>query len=506
MADSSSNKRLAKNTLFLYFRMLFLMAVNLYTSRVTLQVLGVEDFGVYNVVSGIVVMFSFLARAMSGTCTRYMSVAIGKNDINEVQKIFSNSIVAHLFLMGIVLLLLETVGLWFVLNTINLPAGRETVANIVYQLAVLSICLNVIRIPFNSSIVANEHMNFYAYSSIVEGVLKLVIVWILLIVPFDKLVSYSFLLVANVAIINLWYLWYCRSHFEGNRLTLKVEKKSLKEMLTFSWWNTIGGLSDMAWQQGTNIILNMFHGVTLNATMGITNQVRTAVYSFVQNIQVAANPQIIKAYAPDEKSRFFNLIFATSKFSFYLMLLIAFPIILNVDFILELWLKTPPPRASVFTSLTMLFCIFDSVSGPLWTANQATGDVKAYNLWTSWLLLLNIPAAYFLFTMGFAPESMLVARIILMLLNISFQVVLTKKKTEMSIKAYLQKVFLPSIIVMVPTMLCSYFTLQGFDGWSKLILTLILNTAYLGVFIWILGTSKHEKSFAKNYISKFFNN
>lgn len=505
--NQSNNKRLAKNTIMLYFRMIFLMIVTLYTSRVTLHVLGVDDFGIYNIVGGAVVLFSFLSTALNTACNRFFSVAVGSGKKDNVQKTFSTALVAHIYLTIVVAFLLETVGLWFVVNKLNIPAGREDVVQIIYHIVVLSVCFNITRTPFNVSIIAHEKMDFYAYTSIVEGILKLVIVWVLLIIPFDKLISYSLLMMSTIIFINVWYMWYCRTRFEGNRFIFTSDKKIMRDMLTFSGWSMFGGVADIGWQHGSNIILNIFHGVALNATMGITNQIRGAVYSFVANLQSAANPQIIKAYAANDKERFYTLINAMSKYSFYLMLFFSVPLILNMDFVLHLWLGNPPPHAINFARLILIFSTLGSLGGPLWVSVQATGDVKNYSIITSAILLLNLPATYCLFTYSYSPETMLIARITISLFQTIWMFFYSHQKVGLGVKRYLLEVILPITMVSLTTIFLTIFWDYVFEsGWTHFIVTSFFSTLVLFVSIFLIGISQSERMVVIRSLKKIKNN
>ena len=501
MEDNRANKRLAKNTLYLYIRMLFLMIVSLYTSRVTLQVLGVEDFGTYNIVGGVVVLFSFLSRALVSACNRYFSVAVGKSDVEEMQKLFSTSLVAHLFLALFVALVLETGGLWFVVNKLNVEEGREFATVIIYHIAVISVCLNILRIPFHASIIAYEKMNFYAYASIVEGLLRLAIVWILIIIPIDKLISYSILMMITIIIVNIWYMVYCTRKLDGNKIVLSSDKRCLKDILTFSGWNMFGGVADIGWQQGTNVILNLFFGVTLNAAMGITNQIRTAVYSFVSNLQTAANPQIIKAYSNGERGHFKTLVYTISKYSYFLMLVFSVPLIINMDFVLHLWLGTPPEHSSSFAVLILIFSTLDSLSGPLWISIQATGDVKRYSIVVSCILLLNLPATYLLFFLGFEPEYMLIARIVILIIAIIWQFLYSVKKVELEFGKYLSCVIIPIFIITTISYLSTLFISNLFEGeWIKLITSCVYNVLIMALLIYFLGMTNKEREFVNKIV------
>ena len=497
---SSDNKRIAKNTLFLYGRMLFLLVVSLYTSRVTLQVLGVDDFGVYNIVGGVVVLFAFLSRFLTSACNRFFSVAVGKGDVADVQKNFSTALVAHVLLIIIVLILLETIGLWFVIHKIKLPLERQQAALWVYQFATLSVCLNIIRIPFNGSVVAHEKMDFYAYTSVVEGIIKLIIVWLLLLIPYDKLITYSILMILSVLIINAWYIWYCEKSFEGNKILFKIDKLVFKEMLSFSGWNTFVGVADIGWQQGTNVILNMFHGVTLNTAMGITNSIRTVVYSFVSNLQTAANPQIIKQYNNGEFSKFESLVYAISKYSFILMLFFSIPLIINMEFVLKIWLGVVPDHAVQFAILILIFGITDTLSGPLWVSVQANGKIKVFSIVYSLILLLNLPVTYLLFMNQMAPESMLVGRIVINVVAVLWELLFVRYLIKINVEQYVFHVLMPIIVVSIISIFITYGASCHFTCWTKLFVSIISSSLTIIISSYVFALTKKEKDMLRQVI------
>lgn len=499
-SSNSSNKTLAKNTLFLYFRMLFLMAISLYTSRVTLRVLGVDDFGVYNIVSGVVVLFAFLSTFLTSACNRFFSVAVGDGDEKNIQKVFSTSLVAHVFLILLAIVLLESVGLWFVAYKLNIPVERKPAALVIYQIAIITTCLSIIKIPFHSSVIANERMSFYAYTSIIEGVFKLIVVWLLIIIPFDKLISYSVLLAAVIFIIDIWYILYCTNKFKGNRIIFKTDKAYLRQMMTFSGWSLFDGVAAVGWEQGTNIILNMFYGVALNTSLGISNQVRHAVYSFVSNLQTAANPQIIKTYSSNNISRFGDLVLSISKYSFYLMLFFATPLIINMEYVLHLWLGVVPEYSVAFVSLILVYCTIDSLTGPLWTSIQATGDIKVYSIIVSCILLLNLPATYFLFKLGFPPQSMMCARIVLLIVSLIWIIIYSHAKVGLDLISYTRKVILPVFLITLLSVIPSFYLSSFFNGFTKLTLSLLLNTFLLVLLIYVIGIEQRERRLIKEYI------
>lgn len=445
--QESNSKRIAKNTLLLYFRMILIMVVSLYTSRIILNELGVEDFGIYNLVAGVVILFSFLSNAMITATQRYLSIAIGKKDEKYIQAVFSTSLLSHFFLIFFIFLAAETIGLWLINAKLEIPADRMSATNFVYQLAILTTCVNIIRIPYNASIIANERMSFFAYVSIVETFLKLAVVWALAITPGDKLVIYSFLLLLVAIVIDIAYWYYCQRFLLANKFYLKTNKKLFVELTSFSVWNLFGGLADIGYKQGTNIILNLFWGVSINAVLGITNQIRNALVPFIGNLQLAVNPQMVKSYALGDYEYFKILVYRISKYSYFLMLIIVFPIIFNIDLILELWLKNPPKHTAIFAILTSVYCLVDSLTGPLWAAMQAGGKIKRFQMVTGICLLLNLPVSYLFLMYGYAPSVVLIIQIVITGFTVGVRVLFVKYYLQFSIRNYVREVIFPIVFV-----------------------------------------------------------
>lgn len=501
---AENNKRIAKNTVALYIRMLLVMAVSLYTSRVILNVLGVDDFGIYNLVAGVVVLFSFLNNAMTSASQRYLNVAIGQNDKDEIQRVFSSSLIMHLSLIVIVLLLAESIGLWFVETKLNIPEGRETAAFVAYQLAIVTTCINILKVPYNASVIANEKMSFFAYTGIVEVILKLLIVWILLFFESDKLIVYSVLLLLVNLILLIWYIIYCRRHFDANQFNLSFDKILLKEMSSFSGWNLFGGVADVGYKQGTHFILNIFCGVALNATMGIINQIRTAIFSFTSNLQVAANPQIIKSYTTGDYSYYQDLVFRISKYSYFLMLLICVPVILNADYLLHLWLKNPPEYTTSFTILILIFCLVDSLTGPLWTSMQATGNIRIYQIATSLCLLLNLPLSFLVLKMGMSPEWVIIVQILVALFNIGIRIFFSHKYANISALLYVKKVLLPITLVTVLSLPLSIWLSYDMSDFIRMVVVCLMSPTIIITLIYFCGTSKIERNIINKYLLSRF--
>lgn len=497
--SQDNNKRIAKNTLLLYFRMILTMVVSLYTSRVILNELGVEDFGIYNIVAGVVVLFSFISNSMVTSTQRYLSVEIGKDNTDGIQNVFSTSLISHLILVFIILVVAETVGLWFVNSCLDIPEHRMMTTNCVYQLSVITTCFNIIRIPYSASIVANEKMDFYAYISIIEVVLKLLIAWALMVSLGDKLIVYSILLLLVVVLIDIFHFYYCNRKLKSNKFILKIDKLLLKEMTSFSGWNLFGGIADVGYKQGVNILLNIYYGVTVNAALGVSNQVRNAVFSFVTNLQMAANPQIIKSYATCNYAYFESLVFRISKYSYYLMILITIPLIFNIDLILNLWLKNPPLYTSEFVVLSLVFCQIDTLTGPQWVAMQASGKIKKYQVVTSILLLLNLPLSFIFLQLGFSPSSVLYVQILVTLVTLLVRLLFARVFLSISIKSYLKGVVLPIILVTLTSLILPVYVYLHTDGYTRLLLSFI-SLLYIALCMFVFGTSLNERRLVLEYI------
>ena len=392
--QSENNKRIAKNTLLLYFRMFFIMAVSLYTSRVVLKTLGVEDFGIYNVVGGIVAMMGILNNAMSVSTQRYLTFELGKGDMERLKQVFSICFLIYLLLSGIFLVLAETIGLWFLNNKLVIPEERMVAANWVYQFSVIS-CINTLMAnPYNAVLIAREKMNIYAYISIVEVVLKLAIVYLLLIIPYDRLIVYGSLFLCMSMVVTMIYRIYCIRNYPESRFHFYWDKPLFMQLMSYSGWNLFGSLSGLVKGQGLNILLNMFFSPAVNASRGIAYQINNAITQFFTNFYTAVRPQITKYYAQNDLENMFKLVFRSSKFSFYLIFLLSLPIIIEAPYIIHLWLGQLPEYVVSFTRMIVVISAIDSMASPLMTACHATGRIKLYQSVVGTVIILNVPISY----------------------------------------------------------------------------------------------------------------
>lgn len=503
-STTENNKRIAKNTAMLYIRMLLIMAVTLYTSRVVLEVLGVEDFGIYNIVGGVVVLFSFINNAMATATQRFLNFELGRNDIKEVGRVFSMSMTAHISIALLVLLLAETIGLWFLLTQMNIPDGRMNAAVWCYQFSILTTCVQIIRVPYNACIIAYERMSFYAYISILEVILKLLIVFLLSIGGFDKLILYSILMFLVTVAVCYAYKIVCNRNFNISRYSFFWDKTLYKKLMSFSGWSLFGSAANVGAQQGLNILLNIFCGVTVNAAIGIANQVSSAVYSFVSNFQTAFNPQIVKSYAAGEKDYFVELVFKGSKYSYFLLFIIALPVYVCCRECLEIWLVNVPEHAVSFCKLMILFLLLDAIQGPLWMSVQATGKIRNYQLLMSLMILMNLPFSYLFLKMEYAPEVVLIVKVVVNLAIYIVRIIYLNVLYSFPGIQYLREVIARVLLVtLVVYPLTNAFYQHGEKGFTQIVL-IVLSSFILNIsVITIIGLNKKERIILCKQLNKY---
>lgn len=505
---SSDNRRIAKNTLSLYARMGVTMLVSLFTSRVVLQTLGVEDFGIYNVVGGVVVLFSFLNAAMSSATQRFLNFELGKKNLAQVARVFSMSMSVHFCIAGTVLILAETVGLWFLNAKLNIPAERMFAANWVYQFSVASTLFGIMLVPYNATIIAYERMTFFALASIATAFLRLGIVYLLLVGNADKLILYAALTLAVSALMQLVHVVYCRRAFpQTARYKPFRDKKLFFELVSFSGWSLFGGVADMCNSQGINMVMNIFCGVGVNAAMGIANQVNGTVYQFVSNFQTAFNPQLVKSYAAGERDRFINLILRTSKYSFFLIFLLVLPVALNTDFVLSVWLGNVPAHAADFVRLTLAYSLISSLSAPLWMSVQATGKIRNYQLIVSAFIFANLPLAYVALKLGFSPTCALAIRVGMNVVTTLWRVFYLRKKIALPARKFLLNVILRVSLVAAISAGAAQLIFAAFpqDGWTRLIASSVGATAAIVVTVRVFGLEKNERRILSEFIRERMN-
>lgn len=503
MSNTLDSKRIAKNTLLLYVRMFLTMIVSLYTSRVVLNTLGVEDYGVYNVTGGVVAMFSFFNTAMSSATQRYITFALGKGDKQRLNVIFNTAVVIHLGISLCVLILGETIGLWFVMSKLVIPAERSVAAMWVYQCSILTSLVSIMSVPYNADIVANEKMSAFAYISILEVILKLLIVFVLVIIPADKLISYAILVVCVQLIIRYIYVSYCSRHFEEAKIKKVFDKSLFKEMASFAGWSFFGNFACILYGQGVNMLLNIFFGPVVNAARGVAIQVQTAVHQFAGSFQMAINPQITKSYASGNLLQMHSLMCRSSRFSFYLLFFLILPILLETDFILTLWLKNVPDNTVIFTQIMLCIMMLNPFSSPLTIANQATGMIRFYQIVVGCTLMSIFPISYLVLLWGAPAYAVFCVHFIIEGIALIFRMIMLRKLISLSLIEYVKNVYLPIVkTVIVAVILPILVRIQFNEGWGRFLAVGFTCVVSIGFSAFFIGLTKNERVFFIDKILK----
>lgn len=497
----SSTKRVFYNSLMLYVRMLLVLFVTLYTSRKILELLGVEDFGIYNAIGGVVLVFTFVNSALSSSTARFLAFELGRNDVDAFIKAFNISLVLHFIIAFVIIVLSETIGLWFVTTYLNIPEERIVAANIVYQLSVLTTFWSILRVPFNSWIIAYEDFTFYAYTGGVEAILKLLLILLLAFLPGDKLILYALLIMIVTLIINIWYYWYCRRSAHYHFYIVRV-KNAYVNQLKFSAYRLLGASSQVVEQQGGNLAMNIYHGVIVNAALGIANQVNLAVNTLLSGFQNAFHPIITKLYAAKEMDNLSNFIMVTSKASFLLICFLGVPLILNVDYVLSVWLGTVPHKSSLFCVLIILCSIVESFSAPLWMAILATGKISFYQILLSIITFGGFGIAFWGLYSGAESEFVLYCRIITYIVIMLFRLALVHRYISLPLKPFfidviIRPIMLISFIYMLIQMVCA-----GLYDLNRFLVSGILYVPSFLISVYLLCLSKKEREGVRNIIKK----
>lgn len=506
----SSNKTIAKNTLLTYVRMLFNLVVSLYTSRVILQVLGVDDLGTYQVVGGIVSIFTFIGGAMAGATSRFLAYEIPLGNIERLKKTFSASLNVNLISAVLFALIAETVGIWLVLNVLSIPPGREGAAMIVYQFSILSTVLTFIQTPYNAALIAHEKISVFAYIGILDTLLKLLICYLVVVLPMDKLVAYAILISLTGAIIQFIYWVYCKRHFEECVFSWKIDKEIMKPLLTFSGWDLFNNFCFGIKQQGLNILLNTFFSVAINAACGFSNTIYATVRGFANNFMISVRPVITKCYSIRDFRRMQELIIDSSNFSFSLMLLLSMPFFFEGDFIVTLWLKNPPEWTVIFCQLQLATCIIGVLYSPVYYGIVATGRNKLYAIQDSILMVLSLPITYVFLKAGYSPLIPFIVLIVIELIKSNLYVFILKKNIpEYNISNFYKRSALPcfmiALLCMSLTLLCSLLFKQS--GWLRFIVVSLSSTFSISILSYYFLLNTYYKQKIRNKIrSIFFSN
>lgn len=503
-SHQENNKRIAKNTIVLYVRMIFILLVALYTSRVLLDVLGVENYGVYNVVGGVVTMLGFFNGAMVSSTQRFFSFAIGQEDVEQLNRNYSTILLIQGGLALLVILLAETVGLWFVRTYLVIPPERMSAALWVYHFAVFSFVLSMLQVPFTALIITHERMNVYALISIGDVALKLLLVLILPYLPFDKLISYAVLLFCVALITCSIYVLYCKVRLRYVRVIKRFDRNLFRVLLSYMGWNLWGNSAAVIMGQGINILLNIFFGPAVNAARAIAYQVQGALNQLVANFQLALNPPIVKSYARGEMDYMHRLIISGSKLSFFLLLLFAIPVGLEAPLLLSIWLKEVPLHTVLFTNLILIVGCIDSLSGTLMTAAQASGKIKKYQMFVGLLLILNLPVSYAVLKLGGSPESTMVVAVVISLIALLVRLRIISPLVQLSVSTYCREALVPVMLTSIPSIALGFGVKKWLGGDDLLhgLLVILLSFAISATFVYLVGLSHHERRIVRSRICK----
>ena len=492
-----NNKRIAKNMLMLYMRMFLLMLIGLITSRYVLKGLGVTDYGIYGVVGGIVSMMGVLNSAMTVATTRYLTFELGKEEKERLKQVFSTCLTIYLLLSAIFFIAAETIGLWFLNTKLIIPSERMNAANWVYQFSIISTISSLLTNPYTAIIVSREKMDIFAYISIIESILKLGIAFIIFIVPFDRLIVYGFLYMFMTIVSTLIYRIYCTHHYEESHYRFYWEKNLFVELVSYSGWNLFGSAAGLFKGEGLNILLNMFFNPAINASRGIANQISSQLSSFFSNFYDAARPQITKYYAKNDLNDMFTLVLRSSKFSFFLILFVSLPVIIEAPFLIRIWLGQLPDYVVSFTRLIVIISAFDAMSAPIMTSAHATGHIRLYQFIVGTITRLNIPISYSaLKFLHSGPNSVFVISLLLTIFALFARLVIVRRLIPtFPVVAYIEKIFFKCIGIgviasIIPVTVHAFLRPSWFISCFNIILTLIS----AGSVIYFWGLTRNERS------------
>lgn len=503
--NSQNNKRIAKNTLMLYIRMLFLMFINLYTSRVILKALGIEDYGIYNAVGGFVAMFSMISTALGGAISRFLTFSLAKDAPERLREVFSTSVIIQITLCILLIIIAESLGIWFINTQMVIPANRIVAANWVFQISVLTTIINLIGIPYQSLIIAHERMSAFAYIGIYEGLFNLSVALILShIISADTLIIYAILLCVLAISVRAIYGIYSRKNFPESSFKFIIDKELLKRMFSFATWNFIGTTSGVLRSQGINILINIFCGPAVNAARGIAMQVNGALSGFAGNFMTAVRPQITKSYALGNKEGYENLVFKSSKFSFFILMILFLPLIMESKFIISTWLVEVPKFTIEFVQVILLLTLVESYSHPLIYLLLSTGNIKKYQILVGVIQILNFPIAYILLKLGFNPVSTVTSTIFIAIICLFTRLWLLRNMIKFPVKTFISSVVIKTAALFVAnwgllTIITDFIILEG---WSQFIINIILIEIICITSIYTFGLSKSEKYFILSNIRK----
>ena len=500
--DQSSNKRIAKNTVMLYIRMFITLLIGLYTSRVILNALGVEDYGVYNVVGGFVGLFGMVSGCLSIASSRFITFELGRGNLEEIRKVFATSSIVQIAISVIVVMLAETIGLWFFYHKMVIPEERLFAALIVFQLSIVSFVVGLLYVPYNAAIIAHEEMGKFAMFSIVESVAKLIIVLIVQYAETDRLILYASLICLVSWSMSIMYITYCKRHFAVCTFHYTFDKALFLQMFGFAGWYAIGSTAGTLRNQGATILLNLFGGLAVNTAAGIALTLTGVLDGFVSNFSISYSPQITKTYAAGDYSRLNNLMLIFSRLSFYLVLFFALPVFLNAHFIISLWLGIVPGHTVVFVRLVIIVLLFEVLSRPLITANNATGNIRDYQLVVNGILLLSLPSSYIALRLGASIEIVYISNAVFSAFAYMARFIMLRRNLAgWSVRRYFSRVCIKVLTVTcISVILPLYLYLSMDEGWMRTIFSSLASVIAVFLSVYFCGLSAYERVYLSELI------
>ncbi len=503
----SSNKQIAKNTIFLYLRMILILGISLYTSRVVLRILGVIDYGVYNVVAGVVMLLGSLSGSLSGATSRFITHEIGKEALGNVKEIFRCCVTVHYILAVAVIIIAETIGLWFVMNKLVIPSDRMIAALGIYQCSIVAVAVKIVSTPYNAIIIAYERMGAFAYLSLLEVIMQLGLIFALGLFSSDRLIWYGVFLAGTQVMTRIAYNVYCRKHFNDISSKWLWRKNDSKEIIKFAGWSLAGCAAVVGYTQGINILLNLFFGPIANAARGFSNQIQAGVTQLSNNFQMALRPPIIKAYAQNEWNSMHTLMIAHAKYSFYLVLLMIVPIIISTPYILKLWLENVPEYTIGFVRLTLIGTLYCTLNGHAILAVHASGNMKKFQITEGTLLLITLPMAYILLKyFHLSAYGVIIVYLIIEFLTQFVRVWISYPLVNLQVSKYFKDIICPVILVLIPMVPYTLFSMDYFSAHSfgELVQSVFISVIVGICVIFFLGLSKKERSIIKSQTVKIF--
>lgn len=499
LQTSDNNKRIAKNTIFLYFRMLFLLGVGLFTSRVVLSSLGAQDYGIYNVVGGFISMFTIFNAGLTSATQRFITFDLGKGNLKELRDTFSTCVIIYMMIALVILVFAEVGGVWFLENKLTIPTDRLYAARWVFQLSLITLIIGLVSTPYNALIVSHERMGAFAWISIYEALAKLAVAYQIYVTSYDKLIVYAVMLCIVQLSVRIIYNVYCNRNFKESKVIFNFNWAKIKKIYGFTGWAMFGGLANIGFTQGLNVLLNMFFNPVVNAARGVAVQVQNIINGFVLNFQTALNPQIIKSYAKGDTSYMFKLIFASSKFSFLLLFVMSLPVMLEAETLLGLWLKEVPKYTPLFFRLIIITTMIDGISNPFMRAVDATGNIKKYQIIVGGILLMIVPVSYVVLKLGGAPYSVFIVHISMSFLAFLMRLYLVRKLINYSIMMYWKNVLSRLIVVVIISVVFSLFVRAKMEpSLIRLIVVSLFSASAVLLLSYNIALLPNERALLKN--------